>query len=139
MVMIGAGCADNTPAIYSARAGLNPLVLEDSYAGEVAGARLRNVTTGRTWSESANGIFVAIGHVPNTKPLIGELQLDEEGYVVSRGGASVFHAGDVQGRRYRQAITASGAGGMAAMEAGRDLESLEHSTHANSIMREVAR
>jgi thioredoxin reductase (NADPH) len=111
--------------------------------GGVTGARLRNVATGQTWSESADGIFVAIGHVPNTKPFIGELQLDEEGYVVSHGGAStsvegVFHAGDVQDRRYRQAITASGAGCMAAMEAERYLESLEHSVHTISTVQEVA-
>ncbi|MBS1982945.1 MAG: thioredoxin-disulfide reductase [Bdellovibrionales bacterium] len=112
--------------------------------GGVTGATLRNVTTGKTWTESADGIFVAIGHVPNTGPFAGQLELDAEGYIVSRGWAStsvegVFHAGDVQDRRYRQAITASGSGCMAAMEAERFLESLGHSADSMSLMQEVAR
>ncbi|MCU0229533.1 MAG: FAD-dependent oxidoreductase, partial [Bryobacterales bacterium] len=68
--------------------------------------------------------FVAIGHVPNTKIFHGQLELDSDGYIVSQGGArtnidGVFHAGDVQDKIYRQAITAAGAGCMAAIEVER--------------------
>ena len=73
-------------------------------------------------------MFLAIGHIPNTTVFNGQLDLDEQGYIISQGGArtnilGVFHAGDVQDRVYRQAITAAGAGCMAAMEAERLLES----------------
>jgi len=99
--------------------------------GIVGGARMRNVKTGETWTEEVDGFFVAIGHIPNTKPFAGQLDMDEEGYLISHGGArtniaGVFHAGDVQDRHYRQAITASGAGCMAAMEAERFLEAEGH-------------
>ena len=93
----------------------------------VTGARLRNVKTGDVWEQPVDGFFLAIGHVPNTKVFRGQIDTDADGYVVSHGGArtnipGVFHAGDVQDRTYRQAITASGAGCMAAMEAERHLE-----------------
>jgi thioredoxin reductase (NADPH) len=93
----------------------------------VTGVRLRNVVTGETWDREVDGLFVAIGHIPNTKVFKGQLDLDPDGYLLSRGGArtnipGVFHAGDVQDRVYRQAITASGAGCMAAIEAERMLE-----------------
>jgi thioredoxin reductase (NADPH) len=99
--------------------------------GIVGGARMRNVKTGETWVEEVDGFFVAIGHIPNTKPFVGQLDMDEEGYLISHGGArtniaGVFHAGDVQDRHYRQAITASGAGCMAAIEAERFLEAEGH-------------
>jgi thioredoxin reductase (NADPH) len=78
-----------------------------------------------------DGFFVAIGHIPNTRPFRGQIETDEEGYIISHGGArtniaGVFHAGDVQDRVYRQAITASGAGCMAAIEAERFLEAEGH-------------
>lgn len=97
----------------------------------VEGARLRNVQTGEVRDEPVDGLFVAIGHIPNTKPFVGQLDLDEEGYIISHGGArtnipGVFHAGDVQDRVYRQAITAAGAGCMAAIEAERYLEASGH-------------
>src|SRR5215467_3863458 len=87
----------------------------------VTGARLRNVKTGETWEQEVDGFFVAIGHIPNTKVFKGQIQTDAEGYIVSMGGArtsvaGVFHAGDVQDRVYRQAITAAGSGCMAAIE-----------------------
>ncbi|MGH9668218.1 MAG: FAD-dependent oxidoreductase, partial [Bryobacteraceae bacterium] len=91
----------------------------------------RNIDTNETWVQDVDGFFVAIGHIPNTKPFRGQIELDADGYIVSKGGArtsveGVFHAGDVQDRNYRQAITASGAGCMAAMEAERFLEAEGH-------------
>ena len=92
---------------------------------------MRNVKTGEITERQVDGFFVAIGHIPNTKVFQGQIELDSEGYVVSKGGArtsveGVFHAGDVQDRVYRQAITAAGAGCMAAMEAERFLEAEDH-------------
>ena len=97
----------------------------------VTGVTLRNLKTGETYRQDVDGFFVAIGHIPNTKPFVGQIELDEDGYVVSHGGArtnvkGVFHAGDVQDRVYRQAITASGAGCMAAIEVERFLEAEGH-------------
>ncbi len=105
--------------------------VHDIEKGEVTGVTLRDVTTGRTWTQDVDGYFVAIGHIPNTKPFVGKLDLDPDGYVVSHGGArtnitGVFHAGDVQDRVYRQAITAAGAGCMAAIEVERFLEAEGH-------------
>ena len=99
--------------------------------GVVASVKLRNLVTGETKEVEVDGFFVAIGHIPNTKPFTGQLDLDDEGYILTHGGArtnitGVFHAGDVQDRTYRQAITASGAGCMAAMEAERFLEAEGH-------------
>jgi thioredoxin reductase (NADPH) len=97
----------------------------------VTGVRLRNLVTGETWERGVDGLFVAIGHVPNTQVFKGQLDLDPDGYLLSRGGArtnipGVFHAGDVQDRVYRQAITAAGAGCMAAIEVERMLEGEGH-------------
>lgn len=97
----------------------------------VTGARLRNLLTGEEWDEPVDGFFVAIGHIPNTRIFRGQIDTDPEGYILSKGGArtnipGVFHAGDVQDRVYRQAITASGAGCMAAIEAERFLEAEGH-------------
>jgi thioredoxin reductase (NADPH) len=109
-------------------------VVEDVYdieQNEVRGVKLRSLTTGETWDQDVDGFFLAIGHIPNTKPFIGQIDLDPDGYIISKGGArtnitGVFHAGYVQDRVYRQAITASGAGCMAAIEAERYLESEGH-------------
>jgi thioredoxin reductase (NADPH) len=103
----------------------------DPHINTVTGVRLRNVVTDEVWDKEVDGFFVAIGHIPNTKPFRGWLDLDEEGYIISHGGArtnipGVFHAGDVQDRIYRQAVTASGAGCMAAIEAERFLENEGH-------------
>jgi thioredoxin reductase (NADPH) len=97
----------------------------------VTSVKLRNVKTGESWIRDVDGFFVAIGHIPNTKPFVGQIDLDSDGYIISHGGArtnvvGVFHAGDVQDRTYRQAITASGAGCMAAIEAERFLEAEGH-------------
>jgi thioredoxin reductase (NADPH) len=93
----------------------------------VKAAKLRNLKTGETWVQDVDGFFVAIGHIPNTAVFKGQIETDSDGYILSKGGArtnlpGVFHAGDVQDRVYRQAITASGAGCMAAIEAERYLE-----------------
>ncbi len=93
--------------------------------------KLRSTTTGETWDQDVDGFFLAIGHIPNTKPFVGQIDLDPDGYILSQGGArtnipGVFHAGDVQDRIYRQAITASGAGCKAAIEAERYLEAEGH-------------
>jgi len=95
------------------------------------GVKLRELKTGEAWRRDVDGFFVAIGHIPNTAPFVGQLDLDPDGYIVSHGGAKtnirgVFHAGDVQDRTYRQAITAAGAGCMAAIEAERFLEAEGH-------------
>ena len=95
--------------------------------GGVAGVKLRDLVTNQVMERPVDGLFVAIGHIPNTKPFAGQLDLDPDGYLISQGGArtnidGVFHAGDVQDRVYRQAITAAGAGCMAAIEAERYLE-----------------
>ncbi len=109
-------------------------VVEDVYdvdKGHVTGVKIRNVVTGETYERDVDGLFLAIGHIPNTKPFVGKLDLDSDGYIISHGGArtnvkGVFHAGDVEDRTYRQAITAAGAGCMAALEAERLLEEEGH-------------
>ncbi|MBN9661911.1 MAG: thioredoxin-disulfide reductase [Acidobacteria bacterium] len=103
----------------------------DIEKGYVDAVKLRNVKTGETWTQAVDGFFLAIGHIPNTQPFVGQLDLDEDGYIISHGGArtnitGVFHAGDVEDRIYRQAITASGAGCKAAIEAERFLEAEGH-------------
>lgn len=97
---------------------------------EVTGVRLKSTNNGKTWDHETSALFLAIGHIPNTKIFKDQLELDDQGYIISKGGAKtnvegVFHAGDVQDRVYRQAVTAAGAGCMAAMEAERFLEAEE--------------
>ncbi|MCL4783459.1 MAG: thioredoxin-disulfide reductase [Bryobacterales bacterium] len=99
----------------------------DVAEGHVTGVKLKNVVTGEVTRYPNDGLFIANAHSPNTKPFVSQLDLDSEGYIVSHGGArtnidGVFHAGDVQDKVYRQAITAAGAGCMAAIEAERWLE-----------------
>src|ERR1700693_1688131 len=109
---------------------LTNTVVEDVFDASqsiVTGVKLRNLKTGEVWDRAVDGFFVAIGHIPNTAPFVGQIELDPDGYVLSKGGArtsvtGVFHAGDVQDRTYRQAITAAGAGCMAAIEVERFLE-----------------
>ncbi|HWZ32037.1 MAG TPA: thioredoxin-disulfide reductase [Bryobacteraceae bacterium] len=105
--------------------------VHDASKNEVTGVRLRQADPEKVWDQEVHGFFVAIGHIPNTKPFTGQIDLDRDGYIVSHGGAQtnikgVFHAGDVQDRAYRQAITAAGAGCMAAIEAERFLEAEGH-------------
>jgi thioredoxin reductase (NADPH) len=97
----------------------------------VTAVRLRNTVTGAVWEQEVDGFFVAIGHIPNTAVFRGQIETDADGYILSKGGArtnvpGVFHAGDVQDRVYKQAITAAGMGCMAAMEAEKFLEAEGH-------------
>jgi thioredoxin reductase (NADPH) len=99
--------------------------------GKVAGARLKNVKTGEESELAAGGVFVAVGHTPNTKLFEGQLELSG-GYIVTKGHDTktsvpgVYAAGDAVDFRYRQAITAAGMGCMAAIDAERYVESLGH-------------
>ena len=105
--------------------------IHDVSLNTVTGVRLRNTLTNTTWNQEVDGFFVAIGHIPNTKVFRGQIETDPDGYILSKGGArtsveGVFHAGDVEDRIYRQAITASGAGCKAAIEVEKMLEAEGH-------------
>jgi len=105
-------------------------VVEDILGDNVVtGVRLKNVVTGRTSELRCAGVFVAIGHRPNTGLFVGQLEMDQKGYILTKNGMAtnipgVFAAGDVQDSKYRQAVTAAGSGCMAAIDAERFLESL---------------
>ncbi len=93
----------------------------------VTGVRIRNVITGKVWDLPCAGFFLAIGHRPNTALFVGQLDMDEKGYIQTHGGTTtsvpgIFAAGDVQDSKYRQAVTAAGSGCMAAMDVERFLE-----------------
>jgi thioredoxin reductase (NADPH) len=94
---------------------------------KVEGVRLRNTVSGAETDLAVSGLFVAIGHVPNTDLFAGQLDMDENGYLITHDGSltnveGVFACGDVQDHTYRQAITAAGSGCMAAIDAERWLE-----------------
>ncbi len=103
---------------------------------EVKGLRLKDVKTGERGRAPISGLFLGIGHEPNAKMFAGQMDLDEDGYIKTTGNVlttlngvvvpGVFACGDVQDRRYRQAITAAGSGCMAALEAEKFLEALGH-------------
>jgi thioredoxin reductase (NADPH) len=101
----------------------------DLEKGEVTSIVLRNLKTGETSHLAVDGVFIAIGHTPNTALFKGQIDLDPTGYIVTHGGTrtnvpGVFAAGDVQDHVYRQAVTAAGSGCMAAIDAERYLEGL---------------
>jgi thioredoxin reductase (NADPH) len=113
---------------------VTPAVVEevsDVAKNSVEALHLRNPETGEASTLTVEGVFVAIGHDPNTQAFRGQLDTDENGYLVTHNGSQtnipgVFAAGDVQDHHYRQAVTAAGSGCMAAMDAEKFLESHDH-------------
>jgi thioredoxin reductase (NADPH) len=97
---------------------------------EVTALKLRNVKTDKSWDFPTSAMFLGIGHIPNARMFDGQLDMDSDGYLITKDNVhtrvpGVYACGDVQDRRYRQAITAAGSGCMAALEAERFLENQE--------------
>jgi thioredoxin reductase (NADPH) len=112
---------------------VTPFVVEEILApnGLVEGVRLRNTESKEHRELALDGVFVAIGHDPNTTVFKGKLEMDSNGYLIAKHGSltsvpGVFIAGDVQDHRYRQAVTAAGSGCMAAIDAEKFLEEHKH-------------
>ena len=100
--------------------------VKDASEGVLSSVHLRNHTTGAEKHLAVDGLFVAIGHIPNTSLFKGQLEMDENGYLITNQGTrtnvpGVFASGDVQDHIYRQAVTAAGSGCMAAIDAERYL------------------
>jgi thioredoxin reductase (NADPH) len=105
--------------------------IKDVTKGEVSSLALTNLQTGAVSDLPVDGVFIAIGHIPNTHLVVGQLDLDDAGYIKTHDGPrtnipGVFAAGDVQDHIYRQAVTAAGSGCMAAMDAERFLSGVGH-------------
>jgi thioredoxin reductase (NADPH) len=103
----------------------------DIHAKEVTGLKLRNLKSTETWDFPTSALFLGIGHIPNAKMFEGQLDADQDGYLKTTDYVftkipGVFASGDVQDRRYRQAITAAGSGCMAALEVEKFLEEEGH-------------
>ncbi|KML06690.1 thioredoxin reductase [Bacillus stratosphericus] len=113
--------------------GLNKAPIEVIADGKVTGLKVKDNETGEEEIIETDGIFIAIGHRPNTEFLNGQVEIDEAGYIVVKPGTTetnipgVFACGDVQDHKYRQAITAAGTGCMAALDSERFLEN--HAVH----------
>ena len=108
---------------------VTPYVVDEILAPEkfVSGVRVKHSASGESRNIDLDGIFVAIGHDPNSTVFRGKLEMDPNGYLIPRHGSltrvpGVFIAGDVQDHRYRQAVTAAGSGCMAALDAEKFLE-----------------
>ena len=109
-------------------------IVEDVYdisKKEVTGLKLRDARNGKSWDFPISAMFLGIGHIPNTKVFEGQLEMDQDGYLktisyVLTRIPGVYACGDVQDRRYRQAITAAGSGCMAALEVEKFLEEQAH-------------
>jgi thioredoxin reductase (NADPH) len=110
----------------------NSEVVEALGDGKLSGVRLRDTVTGEESRVAVTGLFVAIGHDPTTALFRGQLDLDDDGYILTAPDSTktsvegVFACGDVQDHTYRQAITAAGSGCMAAIETERHLEAVKH-------------
>jgi thioredoxin reductase (NADPH) len=124
---------------------VTPAVVEEvmSENGATSGVRIRDLETDETRELPAEGLFVAVGHDPNTKLFVDQLDHDEAGYLVTKPGSTetnregVFAAGDVVDHTYRQAVTAAGSGAMAALDAERWLAAREgHAASALAAPRE---
>jgi thioredoxin reductase (NADPH) len=116
----------------------------DVSKGRVTGIRLRDVISGESRVLETDGVFIGIGHQPNTRLFEGQLELDPAGYIRTHGGTrtnvpGVFAAGDVADPVYRQAVTAAGTGCMAALDAERYLETLHHAERAAHAATDAAR
>jgi thioredoxin reductase (NADPH) len=101
--------------------------VHDIHHKEVTGLKLRNVKTGKVWDFPTSALFLGIGHIPNAKMFEGQLDTDQDGYLKTTNYVftrvpGVYACGDVQDRRYRQAVTAAGTGCMAALEVEKFLE-----------------